>query len=96
MRLVLQVIAAAKLGLQSTGYELNPWLVLASRVSATFNGVRTRTKFRQKDLWKVKYSAHNLGLSFLQFIVQVDLGQYDNIVFFGVDEMVSVEIPSLQ
>ena len=76
MRIAWQVVAAAKLGLQSTGYELNPWLVFASRVNAAFSGVWKRTRFYQKDLWKVKFCAGscNEGHSWceLQYFLVID------------------------
>lgn len=63
------VIAAAKQGHYSVGYELNPWLVLFSKMKALLSGVHKSTEFHRKDLWKV------------------NLSKYDNVVFFGVDDM---------
>ena len=52
--------------------ELNPWLVLYSRLQAMrlrLSGVRGKASFSMRDLFK-----H-------------DLGAYDNVVVFGVDSM---------
>ena len=48
-----QVVAAAKAGVYSVGYELNPWLVLYSKFNALVNGVYHHTEFHVKDLFKV-------------------------------------------
>ena len=48
-----QVIAAAKSGIYAVGYELNPWLVLYSRMLAVVNRVSHCTEFHVKDLFKV-------------------------------------------
>ena len=63
------VFAAARDGYQATGYELNPWLVLYSKVSARFHNLSRRASFQRQDLWKVNY------------------GQFDNVVIFGVADM---------
>jgi hypothetical protein len=47
------VVAAAKAGVYSVGYELNPWLVLYSKFNALVNGVYHHTEFHVKDLFKV-------------------------------------------
>ena len=46
------VFAAARNGYQATGYELNTWLVLYSKISSKINGLSTRTHFERKNLWK--------------------------------------------
>ena len=63
------VHAAARNGFTATGYELNTWLVLYSKLYSRFNGINDRTVFERRDLWKV------------------DLGRFDNIVIFGVADM---------
>lgn len=63
------VIAAAKRGFRSVGYELNFWLVWYSRARAFWQGVSHLAAFKRCDMWKV------------------DLSQFDNIVVFGVDEI---------
>ena len=65
------VFAAAREGYQATGYELNPWLVLYSKVYARFQNLAQSTSFKRKDLWKVDY------------------GQFDNVVIFGVADMMN-------
>lgn len=61
--------AAAKNGYQATGYELNIWLVIYSKLYARFSGLGKMTSFKRRDLWKV------------------DLRDFDNIVIFGVADM---------
>lgn len=66
------VFAAAKDGYLATGYELNTWLVLYSKVSARFQKLsRQQASFQRQDLWKVDY------------------GQFDNVVIFGVADMMN-------
>ncbi|XP_033112423.1 ATP synthase subunit C lysine N-methyltransferase-like [Anneissia japonica] len=50
------VIDAAKHGYKSTGYELNPWLVWYSKLSAARNGVSKNAHFYRTDLWKTDLS----------------------------------------
>lgn len=64
-------MAAARAGFTADGVELNPWLVLYSRIAAYKAGVSNATSFYRKNLFK--YS----------------LKPYNNIVIFGVKEMVS-------
>eukprot|EP00123_Amoebidium_parasiticum_P013798 comp22156_c0_seq1/m.32476 comp22156_c0_seq1/g.32476 ORF comp22156_c0_seq1/g.32476 comp22156_c0_seq1/m.32476 type:complete len:235 (-) comp22156_c0_seq1:253-957(-) len=47
------VLAAAKQGTPSVGYELNQWLVLYSKYRAWRMGVSHLAKFQRRDLWKV-------------------------------------------
>jgi len=47
------VIAAAKQGIPSLGYELNYWLVLFSRYRAYREGVFSTAKFARANLWNV-------------------------------------------
>jgi len=66
------VMATAGAGFQSTGVEINPWLVLYSRLSARRSlprPVSRQTSFVRRDLWKFPLSS------------------YDNVVVFGVEEM---------
>ena len=63
------VFSAAKNGYQATGYELNPWLVLYSKISARLQKLSATATFERRDLWKVEYK------------------NYDNIVIFGVADM---------
>jgi len=65
------VLATAKQGFQSTGVELNRWLVYFSRLKALQLGLSRSSSFYRADLWK-----H-------------DLNQYDNIVIFGVEQMMA-------
>jgi hypothetical protein len=44
------------LGIKAIGYELNPWLVLVSKVRARLAGVSHLTEFHQQDLFKAKVS----------------------------------------
>ncbi|XP_060787957.1 ATP synthase subunit C lysine N-methyltransferase isoform X2 [Neoarius graeffei] len=53
------VIAAAREGFRSTGFELNPWLVWYSRYKAWRQGVHHRTSFYISDLWKVSFSQYS-------------------------------------
>ncbi|KAI1280828.1 hypothetical protein HDE_13806 [Halotydeus destructor] len=68
------VHAAAAQGFTSTGVELNPWLVLYSKLKARTLGVSDKCLFTKRDLWKV------------------NLAEYNNVVIFGVSEM----MPSLE
>ena len=62
-------MAAAQMGYQSHGVELNSVLVFYSKFSAWKQRLSNAT-FSRQDLFKVDYS------------------KYDNVVIFGVDEMV--------
>lgn len=64
------VSEAAKRGFVAHGVELNPWLVLYSKLQALKFGYRKEVRFFRKDLWKFNFSP------------------YDNVVIFGVEEMV--------
>ncbi|KAF0314128.1 Protein N-lysine methyltransferase FAM173B [Amphibalanus amphitrite] len=63
------VIAAAAVGFRSVGVELNPWLVLFSRLWARREGLSPMASFRRADLFSQ------------------DLTQYQNVVIFGVKQM---------
>jgi len=45
------VIAAAAVGFRSLGVELNPWLVLFSRIWARREGLTSHARFRRADLF---------------------------------------------
>ncbi|KAK3546314.1 hypothetical protein QTP70_025690 [Hemibagrus guttatus] len=53
------VIAAAREGFRSVGFELNPWLVWYSRFKAWRQGVHRNTSFYISDLWKVSFSQYS-------------------------------------
>lgn len=65
------VFAAARDGYQATGYELNLWLVIYSKIYARFANLSSQTHFERKDLWKA------------------DLKQFNNVVIFGVADMMN-------
>lgn len=46
------MIEAAKKGFVASGVELNPWLVLYSKVQALRLGLTSKTSFKRKDIWK--------------------------------------------
>lgn len=125
-----QVLAAARHGYQAHGIELNPWLVLYSRIQARWQGLSSLASFSRQDLWKVglplcvffissfirfHYLTENqtcshhchwfqcfiffllwvsyslwsiLVIIYCHLYLQVKLSNYDNIVIFGVSEMV--------
>lgn len=62
---------AAQNGYIAHGIELNPWLILYSKLKSLKLGLRSTATFSRQDLWKSNF------------------GQYDNIVIFGVEQMVS-------
>lgn len=53
------VIEASRHGFQSTGVELNYWLVLYSRYKAWKEGQWQSTAFLKKDLWKTDMSKYD-------------------------------------
>lgn len=63
------VFVAAKAGFKADGVELNPWLVLYSKLASLFTPQCRDTRFFCRDLWKF------------------NLKSYDNIVIFGVEQM---------
>jgi len=66
------VNATAHAGFRSTGVEINPWLVLYSRLRARRalpRPISRQTRFVRRDLWKFPLSS------------------FDNVVVFGVEEM---------
>ncbi|XP_076972959.1 ATP synthase subunit C lysine N-methyltransferase isoform X2 [Tamandua tetradactyla] len=77
------VIAAAKEGFTSVGYELNPWLVWYSRYRAWREGVHDSAKFYISDLWKVTFSQYTNVVIFgvpqtmplLQRKLELELGE---------------------
>ncbi|XP_015112761.1 protein N-lysine methyltransferase FAM173B [Diachasma alloeum] len=53
------VFAAASNGFQACGVELNPWLVMYSRLSAYFQGLSPKTEFHRRDLLKFDLSSYD-------------------------------------
>lgn len=53
------VLAAARKGFRSAGFELNPWLVFYSRYNAWRQGLHHHTSFHITDLWKVSFSQYS-------------------------------------
>ena len=58
------VIEAAKSGLRCDGVELNPWLVLYSRLSSIRHGTHRRTSFYRSDLWTTDLSKYDYVVVF--------------------------------
>ena len=54
-----QVFATAKKGFKSTGLELNPWLVIYSKLTAYYLKLNGKTKFLKCDLWKFDLKPYN-------------------------------------
>ncbi|CAL1266974.1 unnamed protein product [Larinioides sclopetarius] len=65
------VLAAAKMGFPAVGVELNPWLVIYSKIKTLYLGLSDSASFQRRDIWKT------------------DLKKYDNIVIFGVEQMMA-------
>ena len=61
----------AEKGYRSHGIELNPWLVIYSKLKSWRLGLRLMATFSRQDLWKSNFA------------------KYDNVVIFGVEQMVS-------
>ncbi|KAK6617453.1 hypothetical protein RUM43_014462 [Polyplax serrata] len=53
------VLATAQNGFQSTGVELNPWLVAYSKLAAFKSGFHKNTRFLKTDLWKFNLEPYN-------------------------------------
>ncbi|KPM03780.1 methyltransferase-like protein 3 [Sarcoptes scabiei] len=79
------VIACAKQGWKSFGVELNLWLVLYSKFRAFRENVRQLTSFQQKNLFKQFFQTTSFYGHF--FRLKIDLAEYDNIIVFGVDNL---------
>ncbi|XP_071807882.1 ATP synthase subunit C lysine N-methyltransferase-like [Asterias amurensis] len=58
------VLEAAKMGLQATGYELNPWLVWYSKLTARLQGLQPKAAFYRRDLWKVDLTRYDSAVVF--------------------------------
>ncbi|KAJ8873608.1 hypothetical protein PR048_024426 [Dryococelus australis] len=56
LRLVLAAVAA---GFQADGVELNPWLVLYSRLQAWQLGMHERAGFLRRDLWQFSLASYS-------------------------------------
>eukprot|EP01138_Halocafeteria_seosinensis_P004145 gb/GECG01004238.1/.p1 GENE.gb/GECG01004238.1/~~gb/GECG01004238.1/.p1 ORF type:complete len:231 (+),score=26.18 gb/GECG01004238.1/:1-693(+) len=89
------VLAAAKQGMIADGYELNPWLVLYSRVKAIIHGVGPfylRPSFGWRKIQAIygaippSESVQERGRArfYLRNLWNVDLSPYDVIMIFGV------------
>ncbi|XP_063231730.1 ATP synthase subunit C lysine N-methyltransferase isoform X2 [Bacillus rossius redtenbacheri] len=52
------VLAAAEAGFRADGVELNPWLVLYSRLQAWRLGLGPRAAFLRRDLWRLPLGAY--------------------------------------
>nr|XP_033786724.1 ATP synthase subunit C lysine N-methyltransferase-like [Geotrypetes seraphini]XP_033786734.1 ATP synthase subunit C lysine N-methyltransferase-like [Geotrypetes seraphini]XP_033786743.1 ATP synthase subunit C lysine N-methyltransferase-like [Geotrypetes seraphini] len=60
------VLAAASVGFQSTGYELNPILLSCARAQAWLKGLSsTQASFVKEDFWKANLSSYNNVTVFL-------------------------------
>jgi len=53
------VLETAKNNFESHGVELNPWLVAYSRFNTLRNGLSSKTRFFQKDLWKFSLAPYD-------------------------------------
>lgn len=58
------MLEAAKMGLQATGYELNPWLVWYSKLTARLQGLHHNAAFYRRDLWKVDLTRYDSAVVF--------------------------------
>ena len=52
------------MGLQATGYELNPWLVWYSKLTARLQGLQPKAAFYRRDLWKVDLTRYDSAVVF--------------------------------
>lgn len=89
------VLAAAKKGMVAHGYELNPWLVLYSRLKALIHGVGPLYLRPSYNLRRLKATLgvnsasrrvedHGKATFYLRNLWSVDLSSYDVIMVFGV------------
>nr|XP_020449513.1 protein FAM173A-like isoform X2 [Monopterus albus] len=70
------VFAASSAGFQSTGFEINPILVMYARSKACWRGVpSSQATFVKKDFWKTDLSAYNNVTAFLAPGVMAVLGE---------------------
>jgi len=53
------VLETARGNLEAHGVELNPWLVLYSKISAYKSGLSGHTRFYKRDLWKFDISGYD-------------------------------------
>uniref|UniRef100_A0AAR2JN23 FATP synthase c subunit lysine N-methyltransferase n=1 Tax=Pygocentrus nattereri TaxID=42514 RepID=A0AAR2JN23_PYGNA len=67
------VIAAAKQGFHSVGFELNPWLVWYSRYRAWREGVHRHTSFHISNLWKTLRNCEFVETNQLEAKLQSEL-----------------------
>lgn len=59
------VIAAAKKGAQAIGFEINPFLVLISRLRILFSGVQKNAQIKWRNFWGQDVSDANVVLLYL-------------------------------
>ena len=60
-RLILEL---AKCGIHGSGYELNYWLVLWSKLCAISKGVNKVAQFQRRNLWNVELSRYDVIIIF--------------------------------
>ncbi|XP_059050284.1 ATP synthase subunit C lysine N-methyltransferase [Achroia grisella] len=53
------VFTAAKLGFKADGVEINPWLVIYSRITALFNSQYRDTHFYRRNLWNFDFKLYD-------------------------------------
>ena len=58
------VLELAKSGILSSGYELNTWLVVWSKLRAVLLGVNKMTQFYKKNLWRVNLKTYDVIIVF--------------------------------
>lgn len=58
------LIEAAKLGAQATGYEINPFLVAKSQISAKNQGLEDKVKIYKQSFWGADLSQFDIVLLF--------------------------------
>ena len=58
------ILGLAKYGIHGSGYELNPWLVLWSKLSAYSKGVNKVAEFHRRDLWNVELTRYDVIIIF--------------------------------
>lgn len=62
---VVCIHLAKELGINAVGYELNPWLVVFSRVWARYSGVANLCSFHRQDLFKADVSKDDAVVLFV-------------------------------
>jgi len=69
------VFEASRRGYKATGIELNPWLVIYSKIQAIRLGLSSSASFHRKDIWKVSLRAYD---TVVIFGVDVMMEQLEN------------------